>query len=156
MKKYTFIRTAFFSLLLVSCSGASEENGTDSNTDTTKVDTGSAAVEQEQSPIAADWDAFRNAILAQDEATVALYINAEDISAEDVLFYAGEDFVKEALETTSFEDLYATDFNGEPALEFNAGITGEDEEGNIYESGISFFMQETPEGLRLIYVLAAG
>jgi hypothetical protein len=67
-----------------------------------------------------------------------------------------EDFVIKKLKATNYDALVDSEFNGQFAKEFNASEEYTDEDGNEYGTGISIFLEEGMQGLRILYVLAAG
>jgi hypothetical protein len=104
----------------------------------------------------ADFAAFKEAVAKKDKETIDWYNKAEGTDADMIImFFEDPDFLKQ-LKSAKYEDLTASDFNGTPVVTFSATVSGKDEEGNEYESGIYLYFEETGSGLRLVNVLAAG
>lgn len=104
----------------------------------------------------AEWEAFKEAVKKKDKEIINMMNKAEGVDADMILmFFEDPDFMKQ-LQATKYSDLTANDFNGTPVVEFSATVSGKDDEGNEYESGIFLYFDESGSGLKLVNVLAAG
>ena len=104
----------------------------------------------------ADFAAFKEAIIKKDKETIDFMNKADGTDADLILMYFQDPEFLKQLKATKYSDLTLSDFNGTPVLEFTASVSGSDDEGNEYESGIFLYFEETGSGLRLVNVLAAG
>ncbi|MEZ4938554.1 MAG: hypothetical protein R2799_13270 [Crocinitomicaceae bacterium] len=104
----------------------------------------------------ADFAAFKEAIEKKDKETLNFMNQAEGTDADMLLMYFEDPVFLKKLKATKYSDLTLSDYNGIPVLEFSASVSGEDEEGNEYESGIFLYFEESGSGLKLVNVLAAG
>ena len=136
-------------LLFASCSGSTEEPTT---TDTTKTDT----TVQTAITYDVEWDAFKKSVVDNDSVAFMLFVGPDVSDPISLLHMLQEDWVMEDLNMTTYADLTVSDYNGTPVKEFSAGVEGQDEEGNVYESGIFLYFEESPAGFLLVNVLMAG
>ncbi len=146
------------SLLLASCGGASETTET-ADTTLTKTDTiqsGENFDIGESSGYASDWGLFRGAVSDNNLEDFKFFMGADISDPESLLMSLQEEWVLTKLVETPYEDLTDSDYNGTPVKEFVADVEGSDEEGNIYESAIFLYFEESPDGLKLVNVLMAG
>lgn len=136
-------------LLFASCSGSTEEPTT---TDTTKTDT----TVQTAITYDVEWDAFKKSVVDNDSVAFMLFVGPDVSDPISLLRMLQEDWVMEDLNMTTYADLTVSDYDGTPVKEFSAGVEGQDEEGNVYESGIFLYFEESPAGFMLVNVLMAG
>lgn len=104
----------------------------------------------------ADFEAFKEAIVKKDKEMLDFMNQAEGTDADMLLLYFEDPAFLNKLKKTKYSDLTLSDYNGTPVQEFSVSVSGKDEEGNEYESGIFLYFEETGSGLRLVNVLAAG
>ncbi len=104
----------------------------------------------------ADFEAFKDAIVKKDKETIDFMNKADGTDADLLLLYFEDPAFLKQLKATKYSDLTLSDFNGTPVLEFSAEVSGSDEEGNEYESGVFLYFEESGSGLKLVNVLAAG
>ena len=107
---------------------------------------------------AAEWEAFKTAIEAGDNATIEGFIAEDatpDATADNVMGFATPE-VQAAMKEYPYEKLGDVEFMERQAKEFTYQESSVDEEGNTWESAIFFYFQEQEEGLKLIGILAAG
>lgn len=104
----------------------------------------------------ADFEAFKEAVVKKDKDMLDFMNQADGVDADLILIYFEDKAILDQLKKAKYSDLTLSDFNGTPVMEFSASVSGEDEEGNEYESGIFLYFEETGSGLRLVNVLAAG
>ncbi|UKN03687.1 hypothetical protein K6119_09195 [Paracrocinitomix mangrovi] len=104
-----------------------------------------------------EWEAFKEAVYAKNADDLNYFLpEGSAYTADEILMLCGEDYVINAMKKTTYEKLGDSEYNGNYAKEFSATVSGTDEEGNEYESGIFLYFEEGLEGLRLVNVLAAG
>ena len=149
-------------IMLVSTSitacAAPETDAVNSDIKTDSTETSDIDAEEIQSSFHydEDWDALKEAIYKKDTETIQAFISDPELKAATIIELCSEDFVIKKLKATNYDALMDSEFNGEFAKEFNASEEYTDEEGNEYGTGISIFLEEGMQGLRILYVLAAG
>lgn len=104
----------------------------------------------------ADFAAFKDAIKKKDKEMLDFMNQAEGTDSDMLLMYFEDPEFMKQLQAAKYTDLTSGDFNGTPVVTFTASVSGSDEEGNEYESGIYLYFEESGSGLRLVNVLAAG
>ena len=171
MKTY---RTVFFSLLsllafsLLSCSGSTETDTTNDQdsvtTEATVTPQGeNTSEEPNETPSSRynydqDWGVFKKAVLDQDIRGVGAFASSDAVDSEALIssLHADEEYIK-ILKATTYDDLKVTEGgDGSMLLEFAATVSGSDEEGNEYESGIFVYFSQGDPSLLLEYYMAAG
>lgn len=103
-----------------------------------------------------DWDVFKEAVLNNDIQGVSAFAGSDEVDAETLIMLLSDDFYKEKLKNTSYEDLNTVDQDGEMMLEFSASETGVDEDGNEVGSAVMIYFSQGDPSLVLEYYLAAG
>ncbi len=107
---------------------------------------------------AADFDKIKSAILSDNKETYRTFLmNKEKPELFDMtsMFVFTKEF-KALLKPLKYKDLKVTEYAGKSRKHIELYEKGEDEEGNIYESAVSIFFDETPEGLKIGDYFAAG
>lgn len=156
--KITFLTLFSFTTLLVSCGSTTESTESTATTET-KPDTIQTQENfdiGESSGYASDWGLFRGAVSDNNLEDFKLFMGADISDPESLLMSLQEEWVLTKLVETPYENLTVSDYNGTPVKEFSASVEGSDDEGNIYESGIYLYFEESPDGLKLVNVLMAG
>lgn len=105
----------------------------------------------------ADFENIKEAILKKDLRTLQDYSDTDAVDAEMVIqsFHADSDFLNQ-LKAADYDDLKTEDHDGEIRLVFSVYVSGSDEEGNVYESGLYLYFVQGKPSLRLVNFLAAG
>jgi len=151
MKRLIILSFAIF--LITSCSSNSETSTEGQNNDSLQSET-----TQQTVAIAYDteWNRFKNTIVNNDSIAFLTFVGPDVTDPEWLFTMLKEDWVLEDLTAATYADLTISDYNGIPVKEFSAGVEGSDEEGNIYESGIYLYFEESADGFVLVNVLMAG
>jgi len=103
-----------------------------------------------------DWEIIKEAILDQDIAGLGAWAGSDDFDAEMFIMMAQEDWVIEALNNTSYDDLQVEDMEDGVYLVFYAEITGTDDEGYEVGSSLMLYMSQGDPSLMVEYFMAAG
>jgi len=103
-----------------------------------------------------DWDRFKEAVISKNIQGVSAFASSDAIDAELLVdAFSDSDFL-EQLRVATYDDL-TTDIEGEEVLlVFSATMSGSDEEGNEYESGVYLYFSQGENSLLLENFLAAG
>lgn len=151
------IKIVALASIVVAC-GAAQNESTENDNSTVKIDSSEILDETLQGGFHydEDFEAFKKAVFEKNKEDVTFFLEGEELEVDNVIQTLNEDWVKEQLEKAKYADLRESEFNGNPAVELDIYIEGTDEEGNIYESGVSLFFDEGMNGLKLIYILYAG
>lgn len=104
----------------------------------------------------ADFAAFKDAIKKKDKDILDFMNKAEGTDSDMLIMYFEDPAFMKKLQAAKYSDLTSGDFNGTPVVTFVASVSGSDDEGNEYESGIYLYFEESGSGLILVNVLAAG
>ena len=103
-----------------------------------------------------DWNRFKEAVINKDIPGVSAFASSDMIDSEVIVDAFGDPEFLELLKNATYNDL-TTDTEGpEVLLVFSAAIAGEDEDGNVYESGLYLYFSQGETGLLLENFLAAG
>lgn len=155
MKKTIMIFT--ISLLSLSC-GAETEGKTDKNPE--KIEVKSAVntekTAEKKADFEKDWERFKTAVLNNDLQGVGAFASSDAIDSENLLLLFSDDTFKKILKDTKFADLKEVTNDSGKYLEFSATVSGSDDEGTIYESGVYLYFTTANNKLELEYYLAAG
>ena len=103
----------------------------------------------------AEFGAFVTAIEKKDKETLEMMNKSETDNDMLLMYFEDPEFMKQ-LKNADYSKMPVTDYNNLVVLEFSASVSGSDDEGNEYESGISLYFEEAGNGLKLVGVVAAG
>lgn len=102
-----------------------------------------------------DWERFKEAVINKDLQGIGAFAGSDAIDAQIIIdLFSDSDFLNQ-LKAAAYEDLKVNTEGEEVVLEFSATVSGVDEDGNEYESGVYLYFSQA-ESLLLDYVLAAG
>lgn len=104
-----------------------------------------------------DWENIKEAILSKDVRGLSAYAASDAIDSELIInsFHADPEFL-EQLKKATYEDLKVDDSGEEVLLVLSVNVSGSDEDGNEYESGLYLYFFQGEPGLQLVNFLAAG
>lgn len=103
-----------------------------------------------------DWERFKIAVINSDLQGVGAFASSDAIDAQVVIdAFAAPDFMAQ-LKAATYDDLTTNDTEFGVQLVFSASVSGSDEEGNEYESGVYLYFSQGELSLELDNVLAAG
>ena len=91
-----------------------------------------------------------------DDSVMSRLDQIEGVDADMILLYFEDPAFLEKLKAFNFSDLEETDYNGTPVKELSIELSGSDESGEVYETGIFIYFKETADGLEVVNLLAAG
>ena len=104
-----------------------------------------------------DWENIKEAILKKDIKGLAAYAESDAIDAELIIdsFHADAEYI-EQLRKATFKDLAVDDQGDRVLLVLSVNVSGSDEDGNEYESGLYLYFYQGEPSLQLVNFLAAG
>jgi hypothetical protein len=147
----------------VACGG--EEATPDTTPDVQPADTTATAPVVEEvtpdAPVATgpdyekDFEGFKAALLSQDIQGVSAYAGSDEIDAENIVIaFNDPDFLAQ-VKAATLADL--TEAEGqEGVFELAVMVSGSDDEGNEWESGLFLYFSKGEDGLKLENFFAAG
>jgi len=167
MKKITVLLGCFALLSLVSCSEKEESN--EVATEHVEEVVEAAVIEEVAAEEVVveevveskfhydqDWDRFKEAVINQDLQGVGAFASSDAVDAQIVIdLFADPEFLDQ-LKAATYDDLTVNDTEFGVQLEFSASLSGSDEEGNEYESGVYLYFSQGETSLELDNILAAG
>ena len=103
-----------------------------------------------------DWERFKEAVVAKDIRGVSAFASSDAIDAEILIDAFSDPEFLEMLKVATYEDLETNTDGPEVLLVFSAAVSGSDEEGNEYESGLYLYFSQGEQSLMLENFLAAG
>lgn len=179
LKKLNYILVLGVAMGLFSCSEATDESST---ADTEEVSTenegegeeGDDATDQEESEGAetettgedeeisgrynydVDFEVFKKAVIAKDIKGVSAFAGSDEIDAEALIqLFEDPDFLAD-LKKATYDDLTVDDSGDEVLLVFSSSVSGSDDEGNEFESGVYLYFSQGDPSLLLENFMAAG
>ena len=104
-----------------------------------------------------DWENIKEAILKKDVKALGAYAASDTIDAEEIIqaFHADADYLAQ-LKNSTYEDLKTETDGSEVRLVFSVTVSGSDEDGNTYESGLYIYLNQGEPSLEIVSFLAAG
>ena len=103
-----------------------------------------------------DWEAFKTAVINKDVKAVQAFAGSDNVDALPIIeAFSDPDFLV-ILKKSTYDDLLANTDGYEVLLVFSAEFESDDEEGNIFESGLYLYFSQGEMGLALENFLAAG
>lgn len=158
-----------FSTILVACGDASETSGdatnnaqsaeqsqsgeNSGNKDVVNPEANDAEINSRYN-YEQDWEMIKAAIISKDAKTLKDF-STDDIDVESIFMSFSDEFL-DILKKAKYEDLEVDDSGEEVILVFNGYLSGSDDEGNIYESGLYLYFYQGEPNLQLFNFLAAG
>ncbi|MCB1138938.1 MAG: hypothetical protein KDK23_09295 [Leptospiraceae bacterium] len=104
-----------------------------------------------------DWENIKEAILNKDVRALGAYAASDAIDAEEIIqaFHADPEYLAQ-LKKSTYRDLKTEIDGSEVRLVFSAMVSGSDEDGNTYESGLYIYLNQGEPSLEIVSFLAAG
>lgn len=143
----------FLSGASLACSpGVVADPGNSSRSSSPGKDSSSSGIESRYS-YDQDFANIKEAILNKDIPGLAAYASSDAIDAELIIqsFHADPEYIRQ-LKSFSYKDLKVED----GGLVLSVMVSGSDEEGNEYESGLYLYFSQGEPNLELVNFLAAG
>jgi len=103
-----------------------------------------------------DWEIFKTAIINSDLQGISAYASSDAVDAQVVIdAFADPDFMAQ-LKAATYDDLSTNDTEFGVELVFSASVSGSDDEGNEYESGLELHFTQGELNLEFDYIMFAG